>query len=302
MVPGTPSTIICAHCGWQNDSTARMCGGCGMPLRSIDPGATSQDNTGPGGRGAAQGNLPSLDAPTMMSPGAGNVAPQAYAQPATPPAVPQIPTPVTAGRAVAWPAAGQAKANPATGRFRWWIIPVAILIGLIVLGFLGLGVWGLGIQPSTANSVNTTFPSVLDSAFSQVNATLKPNHNGQVQISAATLDALIKSKSPPSGPVTAIDFTYITSPQDGFKLTYSFNLFGTEVQDTTAQFSIENGHLAARSTIVSGSMSLFASGVQMEQYLNNALESLTAIQGKVESFQLQGDTLQIQLAQPGGQV
>jgi hypothetical protein len=269
-----------------------------MPLRSIDPGATSQDNTGPGGRGPAQGNLVPQDAPTVMSPG-GNVAPQAYAQPATPPPVPQMPTPVTAmGQAAAWPAAGQAKVKPATGRFRWWIIPVAILIGLIVLGFLGLGVWGLGIQPSTANSVNTTFPLVLNSAFSQVNASLKPDHNGQVQISAATLDALIKAKSPSSGPVTAIDFTYISLPSAGIKLTYTFNFFGTEVQNTTAEFSIESGQLAARSTVVDGSMSLFESGDQMEQYLNNALGSLTAIQGKVESFQLQGDILQIQLVTP----
>jgi hypothetical protein len=293
MVPGTPSTIICAHCGWQNDSNARMCGGCGMPLRSTDPGATSQDNTGPGGWGPAQGNLVSQDAPTVMSPG-GNVAPQAYVQPATPPPVPQMPTPVTAmGQAAAWPAAGKAK--PATGRFRWWIIPVAILITLIVLGLLGLGVWGLGIQPSTTHSVNTTFPTVLDSAFSQVNASLKPDHSGQVQISAATLDALIKAKSPSSGPVTAIDFNYISLPSAGIKLTYNFNFFGTEVQNTTAEFSIESGHLAARSTTVDGSMSLFESGDQMEQYLNNALGSLTAIQGKVESFQLHGDILQIQL-------
>lgn len=298
MVPGTPSTIICAHCGWQNDSTARMCGGCGMPLRSIDPGATSQDNAGPGGWGPGPGNLVSQDAPTIMSPGGGNVAAQAYAQPATPPGIPQIPTPVTAASpAAAWPAAGQAKAKPATRRFRWWIIPVAILIALIVLGFLGLGVWGLGIQPSTANSVNATFPSALNSAFAQVNGSLTPNHNGQVQISAATLDALIKAKSPSSGPVTAIDFNYITFPRAGFKLTYTFNFFGAEEQDTTAELSLESGRLAARSTVVDGSMSLFESGDQMEQNLNNALGFLTAIQGKVESFQLQGDILTIQLAQ-----
>ena len=293
MVPGTPSTIICAHCGWQNDSTARMCGGCGMPLRSIDPGATSQDYAGPGGWAPAQANLASPDATTMI-PGGGNALPQAYTQPATPPALPQMPTPVTAASpAVAWPAAGQVK--PATGRFRWWIIPVAILTTLIVLGVLGLGVWGLGIQPSTAASVNNTFPSVLDSAFSQVNTSLSPNHNGQVQISSVTLDTIIKAQSPSSGPVTGIDFNYITSPRAGLELTYSFNLFGTEVQDTTAEFSLESGHLAARATVVNGSMSLFESGVRMEQTLNTALESLAAIQGKIESFQLQGDILQIQL-------
>ena len=287
MVPGTPSTIICARCGWQNDSTARMCGGCGAPLYVADPGATSQANT------------TSQDAPTVASPnvpGPGVYPAQPYAQPATPPPIPQMPTPVTAPAPAAWPGPGQAKATSGRGTFRWWVIPLAILVAILVLGGLGFGVWSFGIQPSTANSVNATFPSVLNSAFDQVNSSLTPDKNGQVQISAATLDALVKAKSPLSGSVTNVDFSFFAVPYVGFKLTYNFNFFGTEVQDTTAAFSIESNRLAARATVVDGSMSLFESGDQMEQILNTALGYLTNIQGKVESFQLTGGILTVQLA------
>jgi hypothetical protein len=285
MVPGTPSTIICARCGWQNDSTARMCGGCGAPLYTSDPGATSQAN-------------PALqDAPTVASsnvPDPGLYPAQPYVQPATPPPIPQMPTPATAAPA-AWPSPGQGKARSGRGTFRWWIVPLAILIAILVLGGLGFGVWSFGIQPSTANSVNTTFPTVLNAAFTQTNASLTPDKNGQVQISALALDALIKAQSPGSGVATNYDFSFITVPYLGFKLTYNFNFFGTELQDTTAAFSIESNHLAARATVVDGSMSLFESGDQMEQILNNALAKLITIQGKVASIQLVGDILTIQL-------
>jgi hypothetical protein len=286
MVPGTPSTIICARCGWQNDSTARMCGGCGVPLHTSDPGATSQANT------------TSQDAPTLAPPNApGAYLAQPYTRPETPPPIPQTPTPVTAAAPAAWPGPGQVKTKSGRGTFRWWIVPLAILVAIIVLGGLGFGVWSFGIQPSTTSNVNATFPSVLNSAFDQVNSGLTPDKHGLVQISAATLDGLVNAKSPLSGPVTNFDFSFITVPYTGFKLTYNFNVFGTELQDTTAAFSIEGNRLGARATVVDGSMSLFESGDQMEQILNTALTYLTNIQGKVESFQLTGSMLTVQLTQ-----
>jgi hypothetical protein len=285
MVPGTPSTIICARCGWQNDSTARMCGGCGAPLHTSDPGATNQ------------ANATSPDAPTVASanvPGA--YVAQPYVQPTTPPPIPQTPTPVTAAP-VAWPGPGQAKARSGRDTFRWWVVPLVILVAILVLGGLGFGVWNFGIQPSTASSVNTTFPAVLNPTFNVVNSSFTPGKNGQVQIVAPALAELITAESPHSGPVTNLHFSFINAPYVGFKLTYNFNFFGTELQDTTAAFSIEQGHLAARSTVVNGSMSLFESGDQMEQILNNALAKLTTIQGKVVSFKLKGQVLTIQLMQ-----
>jgi hypothetical protein len=261
-----------------------MCGGCGVPLHVADPGATNQANT------AGQ------DAPTVASP-VGAYPAQPYTQPATPPPIPQMPTPVTAApAAAAWPSPGRAKPKPGRGPLPWWIIPLAILVVILVLGGLGFGVWNFGIQPSTTNSVNATFPSVLNATFDQVNSGLTLEKNGQVQISAVALDALIKAESPHSGPVTNFDFSFITVPYVGFKLTYNFNVLGSEVQDTTAAFSIEQNHLAARSTVVDGSMSLFESGDQMEQMLNNALARLTTIQGKIASIQLIGSILLVQLA------
>jgi hypothetical protein len=302
MVSGTPGTIICARCGWQNEATARMCGGCGTPLRGAeaDPGATSQADTGAAGWAPGQAYALAQDAPTAVSPNpgleAGAIHPQAYIQPATPPALPQMPTPATlASPPVAWPAAGQSKTKPSTGRFRWWVIPVVILVVIVALGVLGLGIWGLGIQPSTANSLNSLFPSALNSAFTQENSSLTPDHNGQVRISASDLNTLIQAKSPTSGPVTNLNASYVTAPYPGLRLTYNFNVLGTEVQDTTAYFSVEQGRLALRGTLVDGSMSLFMSGDQMEQILNTGLGNLTHIQGKVQSFQLVNDVLVIQL-------
>lgn len=302
MVPGTPGTIICARCGWQNDATARMCGGCGTPLQGVDPGATSQADTGAAGWAQGQAGAVSLDAPTTVSPHPGPAAganyPRAYAQPATPSPIPQMPTPVTAASPpVAWPSAGQSKSKPLPGKFRWWVIPVVILVVIVVLGVLGLGIWGLGIQPSTANSLNSLFPSALNSAFTQENSHLTPNHNGQVQIPASDLAALIRAQSPTSGTVTNLDAGFVSAPNQGLRLTYNFNVFGTEPQDTTAYFSVENGRLALRGTVVDGSMSLFLSGDRMEQILNTGLGNLTSIQGRVRSFQLANDMLIIQLVQ-----
>jgi hypothetical protein len=300
MVPGTPRTIICARCGWQNEATARMCGGCGTPLGGADPGATSQADTGAVGWASVQANALAPDAPTEISPHLGLEADaiglQAYVQPATPPAVPQMPTNATLGSPpVAWPAAGQSKSKPLPGKFRWWVIPAVILIVIVMLGVLGLGIWGLGIQPSTANSLDSLFPSALNSVFTQENSSLTPNHNGQVQISASDLDALIQARSPNSGPITGLNAGYVTAPYPGLRLTYNFNVFGTELQDTTAYFSVEHGRLALRGTVVDGSMSLFMSGDQMEQILNTGLSNLTNIQGKVQSFLLVNDVLVIQL-------
>src|SRR4051794_35556173 len=41
MLPANIPPVTCTRCGWQNEPTARMCGGCGMPLRTTYPGATS---------------------------------------------------------------------------------------------------------------------------------------------------------------------------------------------------------------------------------------------------------------------
>jgi hypothetical protein len=303
MVPGTPGTIICARCGWQNDATARMCGGCGTPLRGPDPGATSQADTGGAAWASGQAAPPvSQDTPTVVSSYAGLGAdvnlPNAYVQPATPPAFPQMPTPVTVAPSppAAWPGVGQSKPKTPAGKFRWWMILVSILIIIAVLLAVGLGIWGLGIQPSTANSLKSLFPSALNSAFTKENSNLTPNHNGQVQISAVSLDALIHGRSPTSGPVTNLDAYFVAAPSAGLRLTYSFNVFGSEAQDTTAYFSLENSRLVVRGTAVDGSMSVFMSGDQMEQILNNGLGNLTSIQGKVQSFQLANGMLTIQLA------
>jgi hypothetical protein len=301
MVPGTPRTIICAHCGWQNEATARMCGGCGTPLLGADPGATSQADTGAADWAPGQADTLAQDAPTAVSPsplglGADAIRPQAYVQPATPPPIPQMPTPATlASPPVAWLATGQPKSKPSTGKFRWWVIPVAILILIVALGILGLGIWGLGIQPSTANSLNSLFPSALNSVFTQENSRLTPDHNGRVQLAASDLDALIRAKSPNSGPITGLNAGYVTAPYPGLRLTYNFNVFGSELQDTTAYFSVESGRLALRGTVVDGSMSLFMPGDHMEQILNTGLGNLTNIQGRVQSFQLANDVLIIQL-------
>jgi hypothetical protein len=204
-----------------------------------------------------------------------------------------MPTPATAAPA-AWPGPGQAKAGSSRGTFRWWIVPLAVLIAILVLGGLGLGVWSFGIQPSTANSVTTTFPNVLNPTFEAANTGLEVVKNGPAQISAAVLDTALQAESR-SGVVTNVNISFFTVPYVGLKLTYNFNFFGTEVQDTTAAFSIEQGHLAARGTVVDGSMSLFVSGDQMEQILNNALGQLTNIQGKIAGIQVTGDSLTIQL-------
>src|SRR5260370_397626 len=62
----TPSELMCPHCGWRNEGTARMCGGCGQPLRDSSAVPLRPASGSPYGA-ASYAN----DAPTSLSSGVG---------------------------------------------------------------------------------------------------------------------------------------------------------------------------------------------------------------------------------------
>ncbi|HEV2459219.1 MAG TPA: hypothetical protein VGS80_12745, partial [Ktedonobacterales bacterium] len=128
-----PPAVTCARCGWQNEPTARMCGGCGQPLRSSLPGE----------------GQPYTSTDTMPYSGEAETL---YAPPAVPPDLPQSvvsrPPGGTASSA-AWPEAGARSraGSQATKGLRWWRAPLILLLVLGLLVGTSLGAWALIVRP-----------------------------------------------------------------------------------------------------------------------------------------------------------
>src|SRR5258707_651983 len=149
--PDNSDNITCQHCGWQNELTARMCGGCGMPLRVADPGATTLATAAPaaGGWAAAAPATPTAyahDAPTAFAP----ARPEPYSDAPAAPPTPPLRWP---GDEAARAKAARAGSAPGRGSAPWWRIPLIAGIVLVVLVAGSLGAWALAIRPSTHASL-----------------------------------------------------------------------------------------------------------------------------------------------------
>ncbi|MGH2516791.1 MAG: hypothetical protein ACRDHP_14150, partial [Ktedonobacterales bacterium] len=139
-----PGDITCARCGWRNEAIARMCGGCGQPLRQPsgapatlampagwaggpEPGATTPvDISAPFNRTVA------LPAPGLYSPA---------------PAHERAPS-VWPGAA---PAGQRANGKPPAKRKNPWRVPITLFVVLCVLLAAALGTWALVVRPAMHN-------------------------------------------------------------------------------------------------------------------------------------------------------
>jgi hypothetical protein len=262
--PDYNDTITCQHCGWQNEPTARMCGGCGMPLRTADPGATVLATPIPAGGGwaAAAPATPTAfahDAPTAFAP----ALPGQYA-----PAAPQTPPLRWPGDEATRAKAARAGSAPGRGSAPWWRIPLIAGIVLVVLVVGCLGAWALAIRPSMHTSLDTQMRSALDSgihlAFQQPGATSK----GQYAIPAAFLNGIISTELPPGSPVSNVAIAFANNQ---VIITYSF-WGGSGTVSTT--LAAQNGRVTAHGTSVDCPLCLIESGDDMEATFNDALAQI----------------------------
>src|SRR5262249_45620138 len=128
--------IICGRCGWRNESTARMCGGCGQPLREFDPAATAAATPSVGWAAAVPftpqayaHDAPPALAPTPVLPGP---YPPALSYPTATPPLQRSLSP--------WPGGTERAASRPAGRgsSRWRILVIALVVtAVLVVGFFG---------------------------------------------------------------------------------------------------------------------------------------------------------------------
>lgn len=281
MVPGE---IVCAHCGWRNEATARMCGGCGQPLRmSGAPADAALTQAVPIRSAPAQTNglpLPSTaPAPT-------GVYPATHAASQMPYAASYVAT------APAWPGPGQPSggvaAQPAAQRSRWRI-PIVLLVTLCVLLAATLGAWALVIRPAVHAAVDGQLQRALDTAIEQAapaSASIPPGTRLSITISAADVNADINSELG-DVPVKNVQVHF----HDGGYINTSYSLLGSGAI-VTQLVPLANGRVEAVNTDVTGPLTLVESSDEMTRTFDEALGRLPA-QYHVSQITVSNDTLKI---------
>jgi len=256
----SPEPLVCARCGWRNEATARMCGGCGRPLRALDPAATT----------AVHPIAP--DAVDVAFP----YAPTSYSASAQTAYTPAERAPYAASSTLTpsrWPDTGGATtprpASLSPRRPRGWARALVVfLVVLLVLAGGVFGAWALIIRPAAHQTVDSSLRAALDDAVQTATANITIVPNGQYTLPAAAFDAEIQRQLPADSHIsdTHLDFT-----RDGVRVTYRF--FGRPGSITT-HLPASDGHVVARGTTVADVLSLVESGDEMEATLNEALSRL----------------------------
>lgn len=278
MLPTNIPPNTCTRCGWQNEATARMCGGCGMPLRTSDPGATSNVDI-IGGLGPSA--PPATPEPVAMSypPDAPTAyathlhqPQQAYAYSA--PVVTAPPRQQGAAPAVwAGPAATDhsKKRTQARTRGPWWRAPLIALVVLSVLAGGGLGVWAFVIRPPLHAQVDARMRTSLNSAIDQVAARVSQLPKGralQVTIPASEVEQQIAHNIPPGSPISDIHLHFANG---GILISYILN---GSTGTITTRLQTNNGRPQAQATQVDYPLGFVESGDEMERTLNDAFTHL----------------------------
>jgi hypothetical protein len=232
--------LRCAYCGWQNEPSARMCGGCGRPLTSSGMKAAM-----------SSGGVPLDEA--ITDPELHTVAaPRGRATPVAPP--------LPSGRRV----------NP--------VARVFLILGVIALliACICAGAWGLVIRPSLHNQVDTSVRAQMNNLADQARAALQEaippirakggSLDGQVRADA--LNEQIKASESPQNPASN---THVSFAEGQLKITFDSNNQQNSISTTLATAS---GRLVARNTTVTGLIAIIESGPELEAAINDALSRL----------------------------
>lgn len=238
---------VCDKCGWQNTGPARLCGGCGRPLRQV----------GEQGDNARTVQLPqSLGAPVAPVPAAAG-----YSGPDTQPDHVRHEWPVPAAGGVA--AASRRRAS-GLRRLLSLVLTLAVMAGLL------LGAWVVAIRPAIHGVVDGRVRSALDSGVSQIpNVPLLAEIGPvNVHLRAADVNDLLARELPADSPVS--------DPQVQFangQVVVTFSAAGQQSQVTTRLIEVD-GRLQATDTHVSCPLCLVESDAEMQSAVNDALSQL----------------------------
>lgn len=288
MIPGE---IICGRCGWRNEGTARMCGGCGQPLRV----------TGMPVGGALTQAVPIRSAPAQTSGMPSPTTPQTPPASAYPVASTAPQPPYFAAQAFAtptWPGDGQqggaaARAATKRGRSR---VPTVLLVTLCVLLVATLGAWALVIRPAIHATVDSQLQSALDTAIEQAapaQANIPPGTRLTITIPASDLNADINSELG-NLPVKNVQVHFHS---DGYVVA-SYTLLGGDGGIVTQLVPLTGGRVEAVNTNVTGLLSLVESNDEMTRTFDEALGRLPP-QYHVSQITSANDTLSVSVTVAG---
>jgi hypothetical protein len=256
-------TIQCPHCGWQNEMSAVMCGGCGQLLRT--EAATPSGTRASASWSAAQRDpaaAASSDLPTLYGTAAPAPVPSRGARTGGP-----------AAAAPAWPGGPGAPASGARRKRSGGLagVALALVLSLAVLVALGAAAWGLFIRPAIHAQVDAAISSALNAAI----ATVPPVPEqallavgSKITVSQDETNAVLRRELPQNSGLDSASVVY----QPGVvELLYSaYGQSGTI--DTSLQ--VRNKQVVATNTHVSGLLGWVESGPELESTLNQAFGQL----------------------------
>ncbi len=256
--------IQCSRCGWQNDSSAIMCGGCGQPLRASGAAlgyGPSVDVVAPAGSPTAAPVNSDSDMPTVQ----GVALTQPMAQTAS------IPNRISQGQPAAWPGTSSGPAaRPATRR-SWWRGPLAALIVLGVLAALIVGAWALVIRPVAHAQADGAIAGILDVAVGSIPPIPEEALSvagPAVTVTDVEINNLVLRNLPANSNVDSLTIAF----RPGM-IVANYSAFGQSGTIET-RLQTRNGQLVATDTRVTGILGWVESGEELQATLNQELAKL----------------------------
>lgn len=247
-----------------------MCGGCGQPLRDSSAGPL-RPASGPPYNAAGYAN----DAPTSLS--SGVEAPRDAR--AGPPG---------GGAPAVWPgpsnAAGASQA-PRSAR-GWRRALLIVFVVLLVLAIGGVAAWRGIIRPAVHNAVDTQLRADFARTVQSIPGDLPPT---TYRITAADVNANLPADKPNDPKLQDLQVHF---SDNGIILTYTYNGSDGSVKTTLLP---NGGGIKVSGTTVTGALSVFESGDEMEAALNAGLANWPRTD-KVTDIHTDGDTLFVTLS------
>ncbi|HEV2238889.1 MAG TPA: hypothetical protein VGR57_19680 [Ktedonobacterales bacterium] len=245
--------IQCARCGWHNEATAIMCGGCGQPLRasapSYPPPATAQWAQAPAttpGVPAARRASGASNAPTWPAPG--GWVPPANAAPAA--------------RAAARP-----RRSGCLSGCLWTLAITVTLFALLVAG-----TWGLVVRPAVHAQADSALASGIGALIASVPAI--PEQALQFTgptftVSEASTNDLLRQAAPAVNGMQTLTARYTPGVA---RVHYAARGWAGDI---TMRPLVRGGQIAVEDVHVTGILGWIESGPELQVTLNRQLAALT---------------------------
>jgi hypothetical protein len=244
---------VCVRCGWQNELSAVMCGGCGQPLSITflppsDPNAITEPelrsaSSLAGSRSQSRGTI-----------GTALPAPMPRAYPAA------VARPRTGGRVLR-----------------------AVLLVVLALGALVTLAWITLIRPSLHQRVDASLRAQLIALTQQVPTSLEP---GTYRLDAQVVTNALQLATPANSPISnpAVHFS-------SGRIVLTYQLLG-HTDALVTSLVPAHGRLVAQDTTARGWLGLVESGPELQAVINDALAFVPA-SVDIKQFTARNDELAV---------